>query len=103
MIKPAIFRRWSKYSREAASPEQQRDRATSRERNFIEQIKPTIFLEGVSAKDAMQEFQSNLEEQEKKIVSLDFQPQSTVSRRSDSSSKANSSCCHRSDAWSRLE
>ena len=27
-----------------------------------------------------------------------FLPQSTVSRRSDSSSEANSSCCHRSDA-----
>ena len=32
-----------------------------------------------------------------------FLPQSTVPRRSDSSSEANSSCCHRSDAWSHLE
>ena len=32
-----------------------------------------------------------------------FLPQSTVSRRSDSSSEANSSCCHRSDAWSDIE
>ena len=32
-----------------------------------------------------------------------FLPQSTVSHRSDSSSEANSSCCHRSDAWSHLE
>ena len=32
-----------------------------------------------------------------------FLPQSTVSRRSDSSSEDNSSCCHRSDAWSHLE
>ena len=32
-----------------------------------------------------------------------FLPQSTVSRRSDSSSEANSSCCHRSDPWSHLE
>ena len=32
-----------------------------------------------------------------------FLPQSTVSRRSDSSSEANSSCCHRSDALSHLE
>ena len=32
-----------------------------------------------------------------------FLPQSAVSRRSDSSSEANSSCCHRSDAWSHLE
>ena len=32
-----------------------------------------------------------------------FLPQSTVSRRSDSSSEANSNFCHRSDAWSHLE
>ena len=32
-----------------------------------------------------------------------FLPQSTVSCRSDSSSEANSSFCHRSDAWSHLE
>ena len=32
-----------------------------------------------------------------------FLPQSTVPHRSDSSSEANSSCCHRSDAWSHLE
>ena len=32
-----------------------------------------------------------------------FLPQLTVSRRSDSSSEANSSFCHRSDAWSHLE
>ena len=32
-----------------------------------------------------------------------FLPQSTMSHRSDSSSDANSSCCHRSDAWSHLE
>ena len=31
-----------------------------------------------------------------------FLPQSTVSYRSDSSSEANSSCCHRSDGWSDL-
>ena len=30
-------------------------------------------------------------------------PQSTVSYRLDSSSEANSSCCHRSNAWSHLE
>ena len=29
-----------------------------------------------------------------------FLPQSTVSRKSDSSSEANSNCCHRSDTWS---
>ena len=32
-----------------------------------------------------------------------FLSQSTVSCRSDSSSEANSSCCHISDAWSHLE
>ena len=32
-----------------------------------------------------------------------FLPQSTVSCRSDSSSEANSSCCHRWDVWSHLE
>ena len=32
-----------------------------------------------------------------------FLPQSTVSRRSDSSSEANSSCCYRSEAQSHLE
>ena len=32
-----------------------------------------------------------------------FLPQFTVSRRSDSSSEANSGCCHRPDAWSHLE
>ena len=32
-----------------------------------------------------------------------FLPQSTMSRRSDPSSEANSSSCHRSDAWSHLE
>ena len=32
-----------------------------------------------------------------------FLPQSTVSCRSDSSSEANSSYCHRSNAWSHLE
>ena len=32
-----------------------------------------------------------------------FLPQSTVSRRSDSSPAAISSCCHKSDAWSHLE
>ena len=32
-----------------------------------------------------------------------FLHQSTVSHRSDSNSEANSSCCHRSDAWSNLE
>ena len=32
-----------------------------------------------------------------------FLPQSTVSRTSNSSSEANSSYCHRSDAWSHLE
>ena len=31
-----------------------------------------------------------------------FLPQSRVSCRSDSSSEANSSCCHRSDAWSHF-
>ena len=31
-----------------------------------------------------------------------FLPQFTVSCRSDSSSEVNSSCCHRSDAWSHL-
>ena len=30
-------------------------------------------------------------------------PRSTVSRSSDSSSEANSNCCHWSDAWSHLE
>ena len=32
-----------------------------------------------------------------------FLPQSTVPYRSDASSEANSSCCHRSHAWSHLE
>ena len=32
-----------------------------------------------------------------------FLPQSTVSRRSDSSSEANLSCCHIPHAWSHLE
>ena len=32
-----------------------------------------------------------------------FLPQSTMSSRSDSSSEANSSYCHRSDMWSHLE
>ena len=32
-----------------------------------------------------------------------FMPQSTASRRSDSISEANSSCCHRPDVWSHLE
>ena len=32
-----------------------------------------------------------------------FLPHYTVSRRSDSSSEANSSCSHRSDAWSHLK
>ena len=32
-----------------------------------------------------------------------FLPQSTLCRRSDSSSEANSSCCLRSDVWSHLE
>ena len=32
-----------------------------------------------------------------------FLPQSKVSWRSDPSSQANSSCCHRSDTWSQLE
>ena len=32
-----------------------------------------------------------------------FLPHSKVSRRSDSCLEANSSCCHRSDAWSQLE
>ena len=32
-----------------------------------------------------------------------FLPQSTVSHRSESSSEANSSCYHRSDAWSHLK
>ena len=31
-----------------------------------------------------------------------FLPKSTVPRRSGSSSKANSGCCHKSDAWSHL-
>ena len=32
-----------------------------------------------------------------------FLPQSAVPRRSESSSEANSGCCHRSDAWSQSE
>ena len=37
------------------------------------------------------------------LKSTSHLPQSTVSRRSDSSSEANSSCCHRSEARSHLE
>ena len=36
-------------------------------------------------------------------ITSHFLPQFTVSCRSDSSSEANSSCCHRSDVWSHLE
>ena len=39
-----------------------RYRATSGERNFIERIKASIFLEAVLAIDVMQDPQSNLEE-----------------------------------------
>ena len=36
-------------------------------------------------------------------LTSNFLPQSTVSRRSYSSSEANSSCCRKLDAWSHLE
>ena len=117
----------------------QRYRATSGERNFIEQIKVQIFLQEVLAIEIMQEPPSNLEEKVNpslikddfslrkdpliftSIVSVllnrsnktsqvfpvlistshflaqptsHFLPKSTISRRLDSSSEANSSCYH---------
>ena len=58
------------------------------ERKFTEQIKTTIFLEAVLAIEIFPVLKSTSH----------FMLQSTVSPRSDSSSEANSSCCHRSDA-----
>ena len=94
-----------------------RYRATSGKRNFIERIKAPIFLEAVLAKE-MLEPQSNLEEKLDPSIftsitpmlldqpnetswfcsALKFLRQSTVSHRSHSSSEANSTYCHRSDA-----
>ena len=118
---------WQQYSMHGCMADLWTYRATSGKRNFIEQIKAPIFQsnleEKVNPSILKDEFSSKTDpsifisivpvllEQSKEtswvfpaLKSTNyFLPQSTASRRSDSSSEANSSCCHRADAWSHLE
>ena len=99
-----------------------RYRATSGEKNFIERIKAQIRFTRENQPQHLKRwfFLKNRPihchinstcfirpvKQNQLAISTStshFQPQSTVSHRSDSSLEANSSCCHRSDVWLDLE